>query len=154
MLFKNAKLFYVTLHEPSVWSAEKQNHRMVGIGRDLCGSSSPTPLPKQGHLQQAAQDLVQTGLECLQRKRLHSLFWATCSSAPSPSEGRSSSSCSDGTSYASVCARWPLSCLWAPLKRVWPHPPDTHPSDIYRHLLGPLAAFSRLNKPSSLSLSS
>jgi len=32
-------------------------HRIVGVGRDLCGSSSPTPLPKQGHLQQAAQDL-------------------------------------------------------------------------------------------------
>jgi len=30
---------------------ESQNHRMVGVGRDLCGSSSPTPLPKQGHLQ-------------------------------------------------------------------------------------------------------
>jgi len=29
---------------------------MVGVGRDLCGSSSPTLLPKQGHLQQAAQD--------------------------------------------------------------------------------------------------
>ena len=28
-----------------------QNHRMVGVGRDLCGSSSPTLLPKQGHLQ-------------------------------------------------------------------------------------------------------
>jgi len=26
---------------------------MVGVGRDLCGSSSPTPLLKQGHLQQA-----------------------------------------------------------------------------------------------------
>jgi len=33
--------------------------------------------------------------------------WAACSSAPSPSEGRSSSSCSDGTSSASVCARCP-----------------------------------------------
>ena len=22
---------------------ESQNHRMVGVGRDLCGSSSPTP---------------------------------------------------------------------------------------------------------------
>ena len=32
------------------WAA-KQNHRMVGVGRDLCGSSSPTLLPKQGHLQ-------------------------------------------------------------------------------------------------------
>jgi len=29
---------------------KSQNHRMVGVGRDLCGSSSPTLLPKQGHL--------------------------------------------------------------------------------------------------------
>jgi len=27
-------------------SSESQNHRIVGVGRDLCGSSSPTPLPK------------------------------------------------------------------------------------------------------------
>ena len=40
---------------------ESQNHRIVGVGRDLCGSSSPTPLLKQGHLKQAAQDLVQVG---------------------------------------------------------------------------------------------
>jgi len=33
---------------------ESQNHRIVGVGRDLCGSSSPTLLLKQGHLQQAA----------------------------------------------------------------------------------------------------
>ena len=46
---------------------------MVGVGRALCGSSSPPPLPKQGHLQQAAQDLVQAGLEYLQRRRLHNL---------------------------------------------------------------------------------
>ena len=46
---------------------------MVGVGRDLCGSSSPTPPPKQGHLQQAAQDLVRVGLEYLQRRRLHNL---------------------------------------------------------------------------------
>ena len=47
---------------------------MVGVGRDLCGSSSPTLLSKQGHLQQAAQDLVQAGLEYLQRRRLHNLL--------------------------------------------------------------------------------
>ena len=46
---------------------------MVGVGRDLCGSSSPTLPLKQGHLQQAAQDLVQVGLEYLQRRRLHNL---------------------------------------------------------------------------------
>jgi len=37
-----------------------------GVGRDLCGSSGPTLLLKQGHLQQAAQDRVQVGLEYLQ----------------------------------------------------------------------------------------
>jgi len=46
---------------------------MLGVGRDLCGSSSPTPLPKQGHIQHAAQDLVQADLEYLQRRRLHNL---------------------------------------------------------------------------------
>jgi len=40
---------------------------MLGVATDLCGSSSPTPLPKQGPLQQAAQVLVQAGLEYLQR---------------------------------------------------------------------------------------
>jgi len=49
-----------------------QNHRMVGVGRDPCGSPSPTPLPKQGHPEQAAQDLTQAGFEDLQRRRLHS----------------------------------------------------------------------------------
>jgi len=52
---------------------ESQNHRMVGAGRDLCGSSSPTLLLKQGHLQWAVEDLVQVGLEYLQRRRLHNL---------------------------------------------------------------------------------
>jgi len=41
-----------------------QNHRTAGVGRDLCGSSSPTPLPKKGHPQQAAEDLVQAGNLC------------------------------------------------------------------------------------------
>jgi len=52
-------------------SFTSQNHRILGIGRDLCGSSSPTPLPKQGHLEQAAQHCVQEGLEYLQGSRLH-----------------------------------------------------------------------------------
>jgi len=33
----------------------------------------PNPLPKQGHLQQAAQDCVQVGLEYLHRRRLCNL---------------------------------------------------------------------------------
>jgi len=35
--------------DPQVMS---QNHRTVGVGRGLCGSSSPTTLLKQGHLEQ------------------------------------------------------------------------------------------------------
>jgi len=67
--------FFLSLGEllPLCGITESQNHRMVGIGRDLCGSTSPTLLPKQGHLQQAAEDLVQAGLEYLQRRRLHNL---------------------------------------------------------------------------------
>jgi len=42
---------------------------MVGVESDLWGSSSPTPLPKQGHLQQAVQDNVQVGFEYLQGRR-------------------------------------------------------------------------------------
>ena len=52
---------------------ESQNHRMVGVGRDLCGSYSPTPLPKLSHLEQAAQDPIQASLQYLQRRRLHNL---------------------------------------------------------------------------------
>ena len=66
-------------------STRPQNRRMVGVGRDLCGSSGPTPLAKQGHLQQAAQDLVQVDFEHLQRKENPESLWAICSSAPSPS---------------------------------------------------------------------
>ena len=42
---------------------------MVGVGRDLCGSSGPTSLLKKCHLERAAQDLVQVGLEYLQSRR-------------------------------------------------------------------------------------
>jgi len=52
---------------------ESQNHRTVGVGRDLCGSSNRIPLLKQGHLQQAAQDILQAGFEYLQRRRIHNL---------------------------------------------------------------------------------
>jgi len=46
------------LHFPVL---KTQNHRMVGVGRDLCGSSSVHALLKQVHLEQVAQSLVQEG---------------------------------------------------------------------------------------------
>ena len=63
----------LTVQSAVAWDTHTESHRIVGVGRDLCGSPSPTPPPKQGHLQQAAQDLVQAGLEYLQRRRLHNL---------------------------------------------------------------------------------
>jgi len=49
------------------------NHRMVAVRRDLCGSPSPAPLQKQVHPERAARDLVQAGLEYLQSRKLHNL---------------------------------------------------------------------------------
>ena len=128
-----------TSGDPSSWLGQSQNHRMLGVGRDLCRSSSPPPLPKQGHLEWAAQDLVQVDLEYLQRRRMHNLSGqpvpVLC--RPQSKEGKKvskTSSCPAGTSCASVCAHCPLSCRWAPLKRAWPHPLDTHPSGICKHL--------------------
>jgi len=51
---------------------ESQNHRMLGVGRDTQRPSSPTPLPKQVHIEQVAWDLIQVGFENLQRMRLRS----------------------------------------------------------------------------------
>jgi len=45
-----------------------QNHRTVRAGRDLWRSSGPAPLPKQGHLEQAAQGLAQAGFAYLRRR--------------------------------------------------------------------------------------
>ena len=51
-----------------------QNHTQNGRGwKGPLWVTQPNPLPKQGHLQQAAQDHVQAGLEYLQRRRLHNL---------------------------------------------------------------------------------
>ena len=65
---------------------------MVGVGRDLCGSpraGCTGPCPGRSWISP--------------EKETPQPPWAACSRAPSPSEGRSSSSCSDGTFYASVC---------------------------------------------------
>ena len=56
-------------------SKKSQNHRITAWS-GLEGSSvghPAQPLPKQGHPEQPAQDLVQVGFEYLQRRRLHSL---------------------------------------------------------------------------------
>ena len=48
-------------------------HRIVEVGRDLLGSSSPAPLLKQGQLEQVAQDHAQSSSEYLCGQRLPNL---------------------------------------------------------------------------------
>jgi len=79
---------------------------MVGVGRDLCGSSSPTLLLKQGHLEQAAQDLVQVSLEYLQRRRLHNL-----PGQPVPSMNQESCASSRGFSFKSGLLEYTVSMV-------------------------------------------
>jgi len=58
------------LHASRAPVTESQNGR--GWKGPLWVTQS-SPLPKQGHPEQAAQDLVQVGLEYLQRRRVHNL---------------------------------------------------------------------------------
>jgi len=103
------------LHNP----ARSQNHRIVAVGRDLCGSPSPTPCRSRvthSRLHRTSSRRVwNISREGDSTTSLGSLF-----RPPSPSEGRSSSSCSAGASSASVCSHCPLSCHWAPLKESGP----------------------------------
>ena len=128
---------------------------MAGVGRDLCGSSSPTPLPKQGHLEQVAQYPVQPGFEYLQRRRIHSL-----SGQPVPVFHH--------PQREEVLPRIQTELPLLPFVPVAPCPVTGHhwkesgpvlltPTCRYLEafLRSPLSLlFSRLNKPSSLSLSS
>jgi len=53
-ILENSDVKPPSLHNSQCW----MNHIIVGVRRDLWGSSSPTPLLKQVHLLQAAQDCV------------------------------------------------------------------------------------------------
>lgn len=55
------------------WLADVRNQKMFEVGKDLWPSSCPSPLLKQGQLEQAAQDYVQMTFEYLQECRLHNL---------------------------------------------------------------------------------
>ena len=86
-LEKTSKIMKSNRHPiPTMPAKPSQNHRMVAVGRDLCGSSSPT---KQGHLQQAnhvPKCRIYTCFEPLQGRGLHH-----CPAQPGPTPDRSSS---------------------------------------------------------------
>lgn len=50
-----------------------RSHKTIREGRDLERSSNPTPLPKQGHLEQSAWEHIGFGMCSFQRGRLHGL---------------------------------------------------------------------------------
>ena len=113
------------------------NHRMVGGWKGPLWVTHPTPCPSRV-TQSRLHSTAARGVGISPEKETPQPPWAAWARAPAPSEGRSSSSGSARASSASVCARCPLSCRWALLKRAWLHPPDTHPADICKYILGPL----------------
>ena len=70
---------FVTRHLDTEWHivlphiTHKITESQNGRGWNSAGHPVQPPRPKQGHLQQAAQDLVQAGLEYLQRRRIYNL---------------------------------------------------------------------------------
>ena len=107
--------------------------------------TQPNPLPKQGHPEQAAQDCIQVGLQYRQRRSLHSLPGQPVPVLRHPQREEILPRVQLELPLLQFVpiAHCPLSCLWAPLQRVWPRPPDPHPADICKHLLGRLAAFEK-----------
>ena len=87
----------------------RQNPSMVGAGRALCGSPSPTPCPSRV-TQSRLHSTASRGVGISPEKETPQPPWAAWARAPSPSEGRSSSSGSAGASSAPVCARCLSSC--------------------------------------------
>ena len=119
------------LHLDPSLEKNSQNHRMVGVGRDLWRSSGPTTLLMQRHLKQIVQDYVKAAFEYLWKWRLHNL---SVQPVPVLSHPRSKKVlCLDRTSCISVCARCPRSYHWTPLKRVWLCLLYDLLSDIYIH---------------------
>ena len=100
-----------------------QNPSMVGAGRDLCESPSPTPCPSR---------VTQSRLQRTLSRRVWNISREGDSTTSLGSLGQGSVTLRGKKfflmfswslpSSASVCARCPLSCHWAPLERVWPPP--------------------------------
>ena len=117
--FKTAKIMPQKCHFflPSMNEVqdESQNYRIVGAGRDLQRSSSPTPLPKQAPQTRLHRQVLNISREGESTTSLGSLF--LCSVTLTVKKF-SAHLC--GTSYASVCGHFPLFCCHTPLKSLAP----------------------------------
>jgi len=111
---------------------ESQRHQITGVGRDLW-RSSPTTLLKQVPCNRLHRKVSRLVLS-ISRERdftasLGSLFQCyinlrvkeTCSHVPMEQN------------CVTFCARYPLFCLWAALKRALPHSLNNYPLDICKH---------------------
>ena len=120
---------WAQLHFQTINHRITQNHRIVGVGRDL--QRLPSPTPCQSRLPTAGcTGGCPDGSWISPEKGAPQIPWAACSSAPSPSLRRSSFAYWCETSYAPVCGHFPLPCSHRPLKRGWPCPFDSHTSGI------------------------
>jgi len=126
---------------------------MVGVGRDLCGSSSPPSLPKQGHLEQAAQDLVHADLEYLQSRRIHNLPRQPVPVLRHPQREEVLPRVQTELPMLQFVPIAPCPVAGTTEKSLAPssrHPPLRY---LKAFLRSPLSLLFSLNKPSSLSLS-
>ena len=115
----NLSYVYVVL-----FFTESQNHmRWKGL---LLIIQSNTPA-KVSSLGQVKQESFQVAFEYCQRRKLHSHSEQIIPMLCHP-QNKEILFHVELSRFQSVCC--PLTCHWAPLKRTWPHPLDTHPSDI------------------------
>jgi len=109
-----------------------QNHRIVGAGRDLQRSSSPTALQNRPPTADFTSRCPGKSWISPEEENPQPP-WAACSSALSPLLWRSSFAYWCRTSNAPVYGHFHLPCPQRLLKRSWPCLLDFHTLDTYKH---------------------
>ena len=99
----------------TIHNYESKNNKIPGIERDLKRSLNPTPLLKQG----CTSRIFQTGLEHLQRRRLHNLSWQSVPVHGHPYCKKCSSAYFCETLYIPVIGYCSLSYCWKESGLVW-----------------------------------
>jgi len=83
---------------------ESQNHRMVGVGKGPLWVTQSNPPAEAGSPTAGCRGPCPGGSGISPEKETPPAPWAACSSAPSPSEGRSSSSSKSGLGEQKLCS--------------------------------------------------
>lgn len=102
-----------------IMQGRKKNHRSTGWGRKGLLEDIWSDHPAQARPPRAGCPGAYPDSFCIFPKREKpQCLWATFASAPSPSQLKTVSWCSDRRSCVALCARWLLSHHWTPLERV------------------------------------